>query len=80
MKQRDKNIRGLTLGRMLGIPFASLHNEDIPTLSENLIMSCAEKFKQHFYGSCNLCYLNVVLWHCTGAVGLLPCRDSFADY
>lgn len=35
MKQRDLNIRGLTLGRMLGIPFASSHTDyagihDIP--------------------------------------------------
>lgn len=60
MKQRDKNVTGLTLGRMSGIPFASSHTEDIPALSENLIMACAEKFKQYFYRACTLCYLNVV--------------------
>lgn len=59
MIQRDKNIRGVLLERLLGIPFHH-HMLKIFLLYLRIVL-LAETFKQHFYGTKHLCYLYIVL-------------------
>lgn len=75
MIQRDRSIRGVTLGRLLGISFPSSHSG-----YSCFVWECCCGLKQHFSGSTHLCHLYIMLWCSTGPVGLLSCRNCFADY
>lgn len=60
MIQRDKNIRGLLLERLLDIPF---HHPTLKIFVLYLrIVLLAETFKQYFYRTKHLCYLYIELW------------------